>query len=177
MSVLVLGLSGVGKTSICDCLSKKYMLSTLNLGRMVLSLSQPGITLTEEKRHIVESFIAEQYDLRKLLIDAHAIFYNNKEELEYGFDSTDMIKLHVSLILLIEVKPELIAMRRKHDMGLRPDRKQDDVHSIYLMERRQRDFVESLSNENHIPLYIVDNNSDNVADVIFKIENIIQVFV
>lgn len=172
MSILVLGLSGSGKSSVCDLLSNALSFSVINLGRIILAA--PGCTPIPIQRKLTEREVAEQYDLSQLLIDAHAIFYNELGEIEYGFDSDDLKILHVEMILLIETSPEVIIKRRKNDQTIRPDRRVESVSDINHMKKKQQRFVEALVTENKIPLYVIDNSTDKLEHILNHVVNIIK---
>jgi len=119
--VSVVGVPGVGKTSLCRKLSKKIDYPHINYGDLMLDIAREW-DLAETEDELFSLPIETQYQIwretalqikkqRKALIDLHGL-----DQSPTGYILSLPIEIiKPSLIILIESPPELILLRRKLD--------------------------------------------------------------
>lgn len=119
--ISVVGVPGVGKTSLCKKLSKKVDYPHINYGDLMLEIAREK-SLAETEDELFSLPIRTQYQVweeaalqikeqRKALVDLHGL-----DQSPIGYILSLPIKIiKPSLIILIESPPELILLRRKHD--------------------------------------------------------------
>lgn len=119
--ISVVGVPGVGKTSLCRKLSKKVDYPHINYGDLMLEIArEKNLAKTEDElfslpiqtQHQIWKETALQIKKqRKAMVDLHGL-----DQSPIGYILSLPIKIiKPSLIILIESPPELILLRRKHD--------------------------------------------------------------
>lgn len=119
--ISVVGVPGVGKTSLCKKLSEKVDYPHINYGDLMLKIARKK-NLAETEDELFSLPIQIQYQIwkeaalqikeqKKALIDLHGL-----DQSPIGYILSLPVKIiKPSLIILIESPPELILLRRKLD--------------------------------------------------------------
>jgi adenylate kinase len=145
-TILVFGVSGVGKTSSCEDYAKRHP-SWLYLRASALLAQATGETPEALRTEAAVSIKLNQsllgqslYAARKrhpdrsILLDAHAIIDNDKTLVEVPLDAVE--NLHADGMILLEAHAEDLANRRSHARRQRPARSIKQLERESAAERK-----------------------------------------
>jgi adenylate kinase len=175
-TILVFGISGVGKTTSCRLLVQRHstylymsasellrdataldtgQLRTSAAGRILQNQSLLGAALRARR---------EGHWDRPVLIDAHSVIDN---DLELVVIPVGVIaSLEPDGLILLEASPKTIAMRRAQDGSRRPQR---SIEDLAIESEVAREAVVTYSRELHLPLEI------GFVDEGFRLEGLVDV--
>ncbi len=130
----VVGVPGVGKTSLCKSAVKSLGCNYINYGDLMLEIAR-GKNLADTDKEMFELSMDLQYDIWKEA--AHII--SNKEQVLVDLHGLDQspegylfsLPLEIvcpSTIVIVEASPENIFLRRRNDFS--KDRIKDDFRSL-----------------------------------------------
>lgn len=167
MSVLLVGLSAAGKSTLCEALVQQLKMRTVNFGDLVIHCKDyapcPQLCRTcpaelPRRRACMTEHLKDSLDT--LILNAHAVFLNETGAVVYGFSPPELRRLKLTLLVLVEARPQVLLARRHQDALLRPDRPDLTVEELDALTRLQRGYVERLAAEAGIELLVYDNSLD-----------------
>ena len=123
MSILLVGLSGVGKTTIGRIISEKLDFKLLNFGDLMEAeenndaFNKPGLDDQDsigKKRDLIVKKIGMNDINNKLIIDAHCIIKEGGGRISYGFIMDHLVEMKVERITInscsIRIRPDGIVL-------------------------------------------------------------------
>lgn len=160
MSILITGLSAVGKSYIGDKLCRQLNLVVYNMGELLRQCSCEEEKSIEFKRRQVCSDLGQNSNNRNIIISIHTLV---KFDTKYLISiSKDDIKLiNARAIILVEADPKTIIERRIQDKSIRPDRPLENQEDILRLQNLQYNWINYLSKYAKVPLLRVNNDRCN----------------
>ncbi|BCS90830.1 MAG: adenylate kinase [Candidatus Micrarchaeota archaeon] len=178
---LLLGMQGVGKTSLVNGI-KKY--KAVNIGDLMFEYLKDKYKLSkkDELRYLKTDAIIEArfYALDKinemqenLVIDTH--LYSIKGGYRYipNFNKEEFDRLkNLVAIIYIDASPEEIYNRRLNDKSRQ--REASSVYDIALERDMHIAMLASVSNISRLPVYILQNHDNKLNESIERLNNLLE---
>ena len=160
MSILITGLSAVGKSYIGDKLCRQLNLAEYNMGELLRRCSCEEGKSIEFKREQVCSDLGQNSNNRNIIISIHTLVkFDTKYLISISMD--DIKSINARAIILVEADPKTIIERRIQDKSIRPDRPLENQEDILRLQNLQYNWINYLSKYVKVPLLRVNNDGCN----------------
>lgn len=173
MSILIIGLSAVGKSYIGNELCRLLNLTIYNMGELMRQCSYNEEKSVEFKRKKACLNIGQNNNNKNIIISIHA-FVKFDNEYYASISEDDLKSINAQAIILVEANPKIIIERRIQDKLIRPDRTIENQENILRLQNLQHDLINNLSILSKVPLLCINNDghSDILKTVIPFIKKI-----
>lgn len=160
MSILITGLSAVGKSYIGDELCRILNLTMYNMGELLRQYSCEEEKLIEFKRRQVCSDLGQNSNNRNIIISIHTLVKFDTKYL-ISISKEDIKSIDARAIILVEADSKTIIERRIQDKSIRPDRPLENQEDILRLQNLQYNWINYLSKYTKVPLLRVNNDGCN----------------
>ena len=174
MSVIITGISGVGKSFIGNKIASLLQYNVINIGHLILeNFSQ--IHPIDKQRESACDFIGKVLTNDRLIIDMHTVLWL-ENKIEVCLTYSDILSMRAKAIIVIESDVIRIVQQRLNDAEIRKDRILDDsLQHLHNMQNRQKEVILSLMNTYSIPSIFINNRCVSTEKNISIIQDFIKV--
>jgi adenylate kinase len=158
MSILLTGLSGVGKSFIGQTIVDRLDYCLVNMGNLIQKLSIKKTSLNEQ-RDIACALIKKAKHNNKIIVDIHSVLVINNT-VQSVITDKNIIEMGITKILIIEANELIILNRRQKNIQFRPDRQLESLSKISAMQLIQHANILDLSIKNKIPTLFFNNDNE-----------------
>lgn len=171
MSILITGLSAVGKSYIGNELCHQLNLTVYNMGELLRQCSCDEKESIEFKRKWVCSNLGQNSNNRNIIISIHTLVKFDAEYL-ISISKDDIKSINARAIILVEADPKTIIERRVRDKLIRPDRPFENQENILKLQNLQYNWINYLSKYTKVPLLCVNNDGcdDSLKTIVSFVE-------
>ena len=162
--IFIGGIHGVGKTTLCSQISKKYNINHLSASQLIKwnSTNKEVKDIDETQKSLI-SELNKNIDYTKLnILEGHFVLWNQKNEIK-KISFNIFKKINPNKIILIIENSEKI----KKNLEKR-DKKQYSIKDIEDMQNEEINYAKDVANKLNIELLIYNsyNFTENIKNII-----------